>query len=89
MQAAELSIKELKDIKSEVNNFIELEFNTLEELDRNNLRFVLKRVVFLKYLIRQSGDFRFQALTSDIIYLISSIKKGRSKVLLFQFKINN
>ncbi|EPY7704341.1 MULTISPECIES: hypothetical protein [Bacillus cereus group] len=86
MQAAELSIKELKDIKSEVNNFIELEFNTLEELDRNNLRFVLKRVVFLKYLIRQSGDFRFQALTSDIIYLISSIKKGEARYYYFNLR---
>ncbi|BCC18520.1 TPA: hypothetical protein ACLE2C_003584 [Bacillus paranthracis] len=86
MQAAELTQKELKDIKSEINSFIELEFNTLEELEKNNLRFVLKRVVFLKYLIRQSSDFRFEALTSDIIHLISSIKKGESRYYYFNLR---
>jgi len=86
MQAADLTLKELIDIKSEINSFIELEFNMLEELEKNNLKFVLKRVVFLKYLIRQSGDFRFQALTSDIIYLISSIKKGETRYYYFNLR---
>jgi hypothetical protein len=87
MQIADLTLKELIDIKSEINSFIELEFNMLDELEKNSLRFVLKKVVFLKYLIRQlGGDFRFQALTSDIMYLISSIKKGETRYYYFNLR---
>lgn len=87
MQTADLTFKELSDIKSEINSFIEFEFYFLDELEKNNLRFVLKRVVFLKYLIRQTGgDFRFQALASDIMYLISSIKKGETRYYYFNLR---
>lgn len=87
MQTADLTLRELVDIKLEINSFIESEFDTHYELQKNNLRFVLKKVVFLKYMTRQLGeDFRFQALTSDIIYLLSSIKKGETRYYYFNLR---
>ncbi|WP_088052527.1 hypothetical protein [Virgibacillus dakarensis] len=87
MLTVDFTFKELDSIKSEINSFIEVEFNILDELERNNLRFVLKKLVFLKYLVRQSdGDFRYQALISDIMYLISSIKKGETRYYYFNLR---
>ncbi|MBT2644758.1 hypothetical protein J7I80_21295 [Bacillus sp. ISL-41] len=87
MRIADLTLKEIIDTKAEINSFVEKEFNELNELEKNNLKFVLKKVVFLKYLIRQSGkDFRYQALTSDIMYLIRSIKKGEERYYYFNLR---
>lgn len=87
MLTVNLTHKELIDIKTEINSFIKHEFDKCNEEEKNNLRFVLKKIVFLKYLIRQSeGDFRFLALTSDIMYLISSIKKGETRYYYFNLR---
>ncbi|WP_128894089.1 hypothetical protein [Longirhabdus pacifica] len=87
MPTAELTFKELADVKLEINTFIDLEFDNIGELDKNNLKFILKKVVFLKYLIRQDAQFfLFQALSSDIIYLISSIKKGEVRYYYFNIR---
>lgn len=87
MQIADLTKKELIDIKNEVNSFIESEFSKLSELEKNHIRFVLKRVVFLKYMLRLfNGNYKYQALTSDIMYLLSSIKKGETRYYYFNLR---
>ncbi|MEC1555126.1 hypothetical protein P9D28_22245 [Bacillus haynesii] len=80
MSKFDLTIKELGDVKAEINSFAESEFNDLKVLDKNNLIFILKKIVFLKYLSRQvNSDYRFHALTSDFMYLIRSIKTGEER----------
>ncbi|TYR72702.1 hypothetical protein FZC79_22015 [Rossellomorea vietnamensis] len=87
MGTIDITLPELVDLKEEINSFIELEFNNLDEQEKNHLRFILKRIVFLKYLIRQNGeDYRLNALTSDIMYLISSIKKGETRYYYFNLR---
>lgn len=80
MLTVDLTKRELEDIKLEINSFIEQEFGSFNELQKNHIKFVLKKIVFLKYITRQLGkDFRFQVLISDNC----SIKRGE------KCKINN
>ena len=87
MQKYDLTIKEIIDVKSEIKEFVSIEFNVLRELDKNNLMFILKKIVFLKYLARQvSWDYRINAITSDIMYLIRSMKTGEERYYYFNLR---
>lgn len=83
----DLTIKENSDVKEEIQRFIDLEFPFLGIKDRNNLIFILKKIVFLKYLIRQeSSNYILKALTSDIMYLIGNMKKGEERYYYFNIR---
>ncbi|AVK84433.1 hypothetical protein C3943_13065 [Lysinibacillus sp. B2A1] len=83
----DLTIKEVSEVKGEIQRFIDLEFSFLEIKDKNNLIFILKKIVFLKYLIRQeSSNYILNALTSDIMYLIGNMKKGEERYYYFNIR---
>lgn len=87
MSKTDLTIKELVDVKGEINDFIKAEFSDVKEIDRNKIIFIIKKIVLLKYLTRQANsDYRFNALISDIMYLIRSIKTGEERYYYFNLR---
>lgn len=87
MQKFDLTIKEIIDVKSEITKFVSFEFDILRELEKNNLKFILKKLVFMKYLARQvSWDYRVNAISSDIMYLIRSIQTGEERYYYFNLR---
>lgn len=87
MQKFDLTIKETIDVKSEIAKFVSSEFDILDETEKNNLKFILKKLVFMKYLARQgSCDYSVSAITSDIMYLIRSIQTGEERYYYFNIR---
>lgn len=87
MSKFDFSIKELIDIKNEISSFLMSEFSDLKEMERNKLNFIMKKIVFLKYVVRQTdSDYRFHALISDIMYLVKSIRNGEERYYYFNVR---
>ena len=87
MSQNNLFIQELNDLTKEITVFLTPEFLTLKELDRNNINFILKKIIFLKYILRQeSEDYRVSAMVSDLLYLIRTIQVGEERYYYFNIR---
>lgn len=87
MAITDMTYQELANIKEEINDFIDSKLVSFEELEKNNIRFVLKKIVLTKYLlIHNKSDYRYKALSSDLMYLINSIKKGEIRYYFFNLR---
>lgn len=70
---------ELSSIKKEIRDFVGTKLSSFCELEQNHIVYLLKKVIFIKYIIHQdSFDYRTNAILSDFIHLIDCIvKKNR------------
>lgn len=87
MLKIDITIKELIGLKKEIKTFVDREFGNLEELDKNNINYILKKIVFLKYYLRQvSPDYRVSSMISDLLYLIRTIQLGEERYYYFNVR---
>ena len=87
MNKSDPTFIELESVKKEIREFIAEQFSGMVEQDRNNMISILKKVVLMKYLVRQNpDDFRLQALLSDLIYLVDSVINGEIRYYYFNMR---
>lgn len=80
MRAIDPTFSELNSVKEELRKFINEQYLDFSEQNRNFMASILKKVILMKYIVRQkSDDYRLQALLSDLIYLIRCIKNGEER----------
>lgn len=83
----DVTVKELNDIKREIDSFLHSRFSSFQESEKNNLKFILKKVVLFKYLIRQQPEkFHYNVLLSDLMYLLNSIETGEYRYYYFNLR---
>ncbi|MDR6720879.1 hypothetical protein [Paenibacillus sp. 2003] len=71
------TFEELRIVKGEIQSFVNDNFNPSSEHLKNYFINICKKIVLVKYLIRQlPTDYRYRALLSDLYYLLNSIELG-------------
>lgn len=74
---ADPTFEELRIVKGEIQSFVTDFFNPPSEHMKNYFINICKKIVLLKYLVRQlPTDYRYRALLSDLCYLLNSIELG-------------
>ncbi len=74
---ADPTFEELRRVKEEIQSFVAEVFNPASEHVKNYFINICKKVVLLKYLVRQHpSDYRYRAMLSDLCYLLNSIERG-------------
>lgn len=87
MSKHNLTIKELIDVKGEISKFVTAEFPLLKEVDKNNLICIVKKIILLKYVLRQvNGHYKISAMISDLLYLIRSLQVGEERYYYFNIR---
>lgn len=76
MLTTDPTFHELNLLKIELKTFVTNQFDSYDEHNKNYLINILKKVILIKYLIRQKDDYRLQAMLSDLIHLIRCLKEG-------------
>lgn len=83
----DLTVRELLDVKAEIKKFVDNNFLSFNELEKNQMIFVLKKVVLLKYVLRyDSSDYKINAMISDLLYLIKSLDDGEERYYYFNIR---
>lgn len=79
-RSADPTFEELKGVKKEIQKFVNEICKPTSEHTKNYYISICKKIVFLKYLIRQMpSDYKYRAFLSDLIYLLNSIKCGEER----------
>lgn len=74
---ADPTFEELRRVKEEIHSFVTEVFNPTSEHMRNYFVSICKKIVLLKYLVRQLPlDYRYRALLSDLFYILNSVERG-------------